>query len=423
MDTRTKLEILMSFATDDREGFPGGDGVLPPRLRNAERAGTLRPLNLRNVRVGAYGPKARLLRILMTNACSYNCHYCPMRRDREIPRTLLTPEEMVRIFLAAVERGWASGLFITTGIPGRPMKVMDDLITVLELLRVRHRFGGYIHVKIVPGAEEAQVDRITMLANRVSINLETPCGESLAAIAPDKRYETTLAALRRAQDGVVRVRENVRDGRPRDPLLPGGTSGMTTQFVVGATSDPDQTLLERTTELYRGGGMHHVHFSAFRPIRDTPLEEARGTPPLREHRLYQADHLIRRYRFTRDELVFDTEGNLPLRHDPKLAWALANPERFPLELRSASYGELLRVPGVGPLVARRIVEERRRSTLRSGGDLRKLGVVTKRALGFLTLNGRRLAAERWSEQLSFWAPEEEVGVADRVYEFSPGTFR
>ncbi len=423
MELKAKLDILMSLAADDREGLPGRDTPLPPRLRNATKAGTLRPLNLRQVRVGPYGPRTGLLRILMTNACSFNCHYCPMRRDRELPRTLLKPAEMVRIFLEALERGWASGLFITTGIPGRPVKVMDDLIEVLERLRVRHGYRGYIHVKIVPGADEAQVDRITALASRVSINLETPCSESLATIAPDKRLDTSLVTLRRAQSRVSAARDAEQDGRPRDPMLPGGTAGITTQFVVGATPDSDRTIITKTTELYAQGGMHHAHFSAFRPIRDTPLEGARGAPAVREHRLYQADHLLRRYRYTREELVFDDTGNLPLGHDPKVAWALAHPERFPLELRTASYSELLRVPGVGPLVARRLVEQRRVTTLRGVEDLRKLGAVTERARGFLMLNGRRLGAERWREQLSLWTPEEEADMNHGLYEVSPGTFR
>ncbi len=423
MNLEAKLDILMSLAADDHEGRPGSGTVLPPRLRNAAHSGPLRPLNIRNVRVGANGPRAGLLRILMTNACSYNCHYCPMRRDRELPRTLLKPQEMVRIFLDALARGWATGLFITTGIPGRPVKVMDDLIEVLELLRFKHGFGGYIHVKIVPGADDAQVDRITALANRVSVNMETPCGDTLATVAPEKRFETTLVALRRAQARVSDSRNDERAGRPRNALLPGGTAGITTQFVVGATSDSDRTIIGKAVELYGGGGMHHTHFSAFRPVRDTPLENATATPALREHRLYQADHLIRRYRFAADELVFDGTGNLTLAHDPKVAWAIAHPERFPVELRTASHSELLRVPGIGPLAARRIVEERRTTAIRGLADLRKLGVVTAWAQGFLAIGGRRLARDRWREQLSLWAPEEQVGVRARTYEFSPGTFR
>src|SRR5438093_2293733 len=172
IELEQKIAILMALAATDREGFAGRDPSIsvPPRLRHANDAGALRPLNFRTVRPGSRGAQTTLLRILMTNACTFNCHYCPMRRDREMPRTLLKPEELVRIFLAARRRGWCEGLFITTGIPGRTVKVMDELITVLELLRDKHHFTGYIHVKILPSAEEAQVARITALASRVSIN-------------------------------------------------------------------------------------------------------------------------------------------------------------------------------------------------------------------------------------------------------------
>jgi predicted DNA-binding helix-hairpin-helix protein len=422
-----KLELLMSLAGDDREGSPGASSAtdtapLPPRLRHANDVGSLRPLNIRNLRP-LPGMRMSLLRVLMTNACSFNCHYCPMRRDRSMPRTLLKPEELVRIFLGALRHGWCEGLFVTTGIPGRPVKVMDDLIHALALLRERHHFRGYIHVKIVPGAEAAQIERITSLASRVSLNLEAPCGESLARIAPDKSFATSLATLEHARSLVVREREAESYGRPRDRLHPGGTSGMTMQFVVGATPDSDRTLIDRVTELYARGGIHHAHFAAFRPIRDTPLEHVRATPALREHRLYQADYLLRRYGFAAEELVYDAGGNLPLSTEPKVAWALSHPERFPVEVRTASRSALIRVPGIGPATASRIVAERRAVTLRGLGDLRRLGVVTSRAAGFLTLGGRRLQTLRWAEQLGFWSAEEEAGVPQVLYEVSPGTFR
>jgi predicted DNA-binding helix-hairpin-helix protein len=423
MELEAKLETLMSLAVDDREGAPGTETMLPPRLRNANKAGALRPLNLRNVRIGPNGPRAKLLRILMTNACSFNCHYCPMRRDRDLPRALLKPQEMVRIFMEAVRRGWASGLFLTTGIPGRPKKVMDDLIEVLATLRERHHYRGYIHVKIIPGADDAQIERITALATRVSVNLETPCSATLTPIAPEKTFEATLVTLQRAQKQSAATQIEERDGRPRDTLHPGGVAGMTTQFVVGATTDTDQTIIGKTTELYAAGGVHHAQFSAFRPIRETPMENIRATPAIREHRLYQADHLLRRYGYTRDEIVFDDNGNLPLSYDPKVAWALSQRDRFPLELNRATYSELLRVPGLGPVVARRIVNERRHAAFRGLADLRKLGAVISRAAGFLTLNGKRLGSERWIEQLALWSPEQDAGARTDAYEFSPGTFR
>jgi predicted DNA-binding helix-hairpin-helix protein len=397
--------------------------MLPPRLRNARAAGALRPLNIRTVRMGQSGTRTPLLRILMTNACSFNCHYCPMRRDRELPRTLLTPAEVVAIFLGAWNRGWCSGLFLTTGIPGRTVKVMDDLIEVLELLRVKHRFAGYIHVKVLPGADDAQIDCVTRLASRVSVNLETPCGETLERIAPGKQLSRTLVTLQRARASVAGAQRAERDGAPRDALRPGGVAGMTMQFVVGASPDSDRTIIGKTAELYADGGIHHAHFSAFRPIRDTPLENERATPALREHRLYQADHLLRRYRFAAGDIVYEPTGNLPLAHDPKVAWALANPAWFPLDVMRASYSELLRVPGIGPIIARRIVMQRRTTAIRGLGDLKKMGVLTVRAAGFLSLNGRRLSTHRLTEQLGLWSHEEAAGAFAGTYEFSPGTFR
>ncbi len=414
-DLERKLDSLMSLAADDREG-------LPPRLRHARSTGALGPINIRHLRP-LPGMRMSLLRILMTNACSYNCHYCPMRRDRNMPRTLLKPEELVRIFLAARARGWCQGLFVTTGIPGRPVKVMDDLITALELLRERHRFGGYIHVKLVPGAEPAQIERLTRLASRVSVNLEAPCGASLASIAPDKSFGTTVSNLEQVRGQLLRERAERAHGKPGDALHPEGVAGMTMQFVVGASSDSDRTILRTVSDLGAGGGIHHAHFSAFRPIADTPLESAPATPALREHRLYQADHLLREYGFDVDEVVFEPTGNLPLSVDPKTAWAIAHPERFPVEIRTASPEQLLRVPGIGPTSSRRIVAERGTTSIRTLADLGKLGVVTSRAAGFLTVAGRRLQSERWKQQLGFWAPEDEVGAPHLVYQVSPGTFR
>lgn len=421
LELSEKLEILMSLATEDREGPPEANRALPPRLRHAGDAGALRPLNIR-VLSGA-GRPMRLLRILMTNACALNCHYCPMRRDRAMRRTLLKPEELVRIFLGALRRDWCEGLFITTGIPARPEKVTDDLITVLELLRIKHRFAGYIHVKLVPGAEEAQIQRITALATRVSVNLEAACGETLERVAPEKQLARTLVTLERARRVVVASKEEERAGRPRDGRRPGGVAGMTMQFVVGATPDSDRTILDRVTTLYSGGGIHHAHFSAFRPIRDTPMEGAPAAPALREHRLYQADWLLREYGFEPNEVVYGRDGNLPLAVDPKTAWALEHPDLFPVEVRTAGYEQLLRVPGVGPRSARRLVNERSWAVIRGLADLRRFGVVTTRAAGFLTLGGRRLQAVRWSQQLGLWRPEDEVGSRHEVYDFSPGTFR
>ena len=412
-----KLSTLMALAVDDRDGRPP-----PPRLRHSGDVGALGPLNIRDLRTGP-GMRTKLLRVLMTNACSFNCHYCPMRRDRELPRTLLKPEELVRIFLGALERRWCEGLFITTGIPGRPTRVIDDLVKTLELLRERHRFAGYIHVKLPPGGEDAQIERLTQLASRVSLNFETPCGATLAPIAPEKNWSTTYGNFEHVRQQVVGEREARAHGRPRDPLHPNGAAGITMQFVVGVTPDTDRKVIDTVADLARGGGVHHPQFSAFRPITRTPLEDRPAAPALREYRLYQATHLLTDYGFSADEVTYEDSGNLPLSLDPKAAWAIAHPELFPLELTRATREELIRVPGIGPRTARRLVEERSTTAIRGLVDLGKLGVITSRAAGFLTLRGRRLGTNMWTEQLGFWAPEDEVGAYHVTYEVSPGTFR
>jgi predicted DNA-binding helix-hairpin-helix protein len=255
------------------------------------------------------------------------------------------------------------------------------------------------------------------------VNFETPCGASLAPIAPEKNWSTTASNFEQVRGLVLREREARGHGRPADPLHPGGVAGMTMQFVVGATPDTDRTLIGTVAALRKGGGVHHPQFSAFRPIARTPLEEMPAAPALREHRLYQAAHLLTDYGFQADEVEYEKSGNLPLSLDPKAAWALAHPERFPVEVGTAPYEELIRVPGVGPLSARRIISERMTTAFRGLADLRKIGVMTVRAAGFLTLRGRRLATTRWTEQLGFWAPENEVGAYHMTYEVSPGTFR
>jgi predicted DNA-binding helix-hairpin-helix protein len=267
------------------------------------------------------------------------------------------------------------------------------------------------------------VERITRLATRISLNLAAPCGQSLTSIAPEKSYDRTMATLDTARALVQIERRQRADGKPADATHPGGVAGITTQFVVGATPDTDRSIVSRVAELYAKGGVHHVHFSAFRPIRETPLESRVATPALREHRLYQTDYLFRYYGFTSSEVVYAPDGNLPLDMDPKVAWALAQPNRFMVELTTASYEALLRVPGIGPVAARRIVDTRRATTIRGLDDLKKLGVQTTRASGFLELRGRAFQATRWTEQLGFWKAGDEVGVSKQVYDVSPGTFR
>jgi predicted DNA-binding helix-hairpin-helix protein len=253
------------------------------------------------------------------------------------------------------------------------------MLAAVEILRRREGFGGYVHIKMLPGAERDQIVAATRLATRVSVNLEGP------------------------SDAVVRAgrlsREARLEGRPGI-----AAAGTTTQFVVGAQGERDREILGVVGGLERKGLLHHAHFSAFQPVEGTPMEGLPATPAAREWRLYQAEHLLRQYGFRVEELVFGGDGNLVLEQDPKTAWALAHAERFPVPLERAPYELLLRVPGIGPTAARRLVTERRRTLPRDAQDLRRLGVDAARAGYFLTLRGRRVRAALPAEQLRLFPP-------------------
>jgi predicted DNA-binding helix-hairpin-helix protein len=263
---------------------------------------------------------------------------------------------------------------------------MDQMIATAEILRRKYLYRGYIHLKILPGASWGCVERATQMADRVSVNLEAPGQKWLRRLAPDKELDDLLAPLR----WVRRLLEEGDERRVR-------RAGQTTQFVVGATGEPDKEILQTTERLYRELKLARVYFSAFQPLPNTPLEDRPATPLLREHRLYQTDFLFRRYGFTFEELVFDEGGNLPLEADPKMVWALNHPHFFPVEVNRATREELLRVPGIGPRSARRIIKGRRLGRLRTLKDLQRLGAVAKRAAPFITLGGKRPAF-----QFSLW---------------------
>jgi predicted DNA-binding helix-hairpin-helix protein len=272
------------------------------------------------------------------------------------------------------------------------------MLAAVEILRRRERFAGYIHLKLLPGAERDQVIEATRLASRVSVNLEGPTDDVVRGLAREKDLSGDLLPALTLAGRLGR--EARLDGRPWS-AVPAGT---TTQFVVGARGEADRQILSLVGRLEGQGLLHHAHFSAFQPVANTPMEAVAAAPAAREARLYQAEHLLRRYAFGVDELPFGADGNLPLHQDPKTAWALAHVERFPVDALSASYERLLRVPGIGPAGARRLVAERRRTVLRGGEDLRRLGVDTTRAGYFLTLRGRRLARSLPAEQLTLFGP-------------------
>jgi predicted DNA-binding helix-hairpin-helix protein len=338
------------------------------------------------------------MRVMQTNACSLSCGYCPTYSGGKVRRTALAPEEIATTFVEANRKGLAQGLFLTSGVPGRPYRAMDRMLATLEILRRRQGFRGYIHVKLLPGIERAQVEAAAALANRVSINLEAPTDAYVRTLAPEKDFSgNLLPTLELAGRLSLEARLEPRPDRPR-------TAGTTTQFVVGAAAERDHEILALVGRLHGRRLLHHAHFSSFQPVVGTPMEGTPATVPVRELRLYQAEHLLRQYGFCYDDLVFEPDGNLALDRDPKTTWALRHPDAFPIEITSAPYEMLLRVPGIGPRAARALVTERGAVRVRDTLDLRRLGVDTVRAAWCLTLRGRRLSTHPAPEQLRLFPP-------------------
>ena len=321
------------------------------------------------------GRTVPLLKTLLTSHCTRGCGYCAIRAPRGVHRTTATPDEMARAFVEMLQRGVVRGIFLSSGIHPDGVTAMDRLLDTADLLRRRHRFGGYLHLKVLPGAEEAQVEQAARLASRISVNLEAPSLRRLRTLAPGK---SRARLLRTQVDSLTRL--------ARRGLAPSG--GWTTQFVVGPAGESDSELLSLSQTLYRTRGLRRAYYARFEPVADTPLQHEAETPTIRQHRIYQADHLIRFYGFGAEELLFDDRGCLDPIRDPKTAWARAHPERFPVEVNSADPAELLRVPGLGPVTVRRILRARRQGAIDDEHKLEALGVSAKTCAGFVTLAGR-----------------------------------
>lgn len=324
------------------------------------------------------GKRIALLKTLLSSVCERDCYYCAFRAGRDCRRVAFSPDEFARAFDEMTRRGMAEGLFLSSGVAGGGVRTQDRLIAAAELVRRKFKFGGYIHLKLMPGAETDQIARALQLADRVSLNLEAPNTERLAKLAPHKMFiEELVQPLREAQ-------------RLRRALWPqGGAPSLTTQFVVGGAGETDRELLLTSSRLIRELGLARVYFSAFSPVPGTPLQDRLPTDPRREHRLYQCDFLLRQYGFEFGDLIFDKTGNLPLGADPKLAWARIHLTDAPIELNTAERQLLLRVPGIGPKTAEVILAERRRGKLRDWTDLARLGARAERAAPFILLDGKR----------------------------------
>ncbi len=336
-----------------------------------------------------------LLKILMTNVCVYDCAYCINRYSNDVSRASFTPEEIATLTIEFYRRNYIEGLFLSSAVEDNPDKTMERIVKVLKLLRHTHQFGGYIHVKAIPGADPLLIREAGYLADRMSVNIELATEQGLKQLAPQKPLKKLFLPMQNIKDGIVQSKEERRTLRHTPKFVPGGQS---TQMIVGATQETDRLILKRSESLYQHFDLKRVYYSAYMPVNEGALLPSvmTGPPLLREHRLYQADWLLRYYHFTADELLTETNSNLDLEFDPKMIWALNHMQYFPVEVNEASYQELLRVPGLGTISAGRIVKQRRMRRIDEDA-LRKMGVVLKRARFFITCNGKYCGDKQFTE--------------------------
>ena len=329
-----------------------------------------------------------LLKILLTNECIYDCKYCQNRCSNDIPRATFTPDEVCTLTMEFYRRNYIEGLFLSSGIIQSPTFTMELIYRTIWLLRNKYRFNGYVHVKAIPGADSELIRQTGFLADRMSVNLELPTAEGLKALAPNKHRKTILTPMRQIQNGIEENKNELVLYRNAPRFVAGGQS---TQMIIGATPENDYQILNVAENLYQKFGLKRVFYSAFVNVTgDKALPSLPGGPPLlREHRLYQADWLLRFYGFKGEELLDESRPYFNVLLDPKEDWAVRHLERFPVEINKADTQMLLRVPGIGVKSAQRIVAARRHANL-TFADLKKIGVVLKRALYFVTCNGRMM---------------------------------
>ena len=391
MELSQKLEILADAAKYDAACTSSG-------LDRAGRPGTIGSTTLAGCchSFSADGRCISLLKVLMTNVCAYDCQYCVNRRSNDLPRAAFTPRELCELTMGFYRRNYIEGLFLSSAVLVSPDYTTERMIEALRLLREEYRFGGYIHAKAIPGADPRLTYRLGLLADRMSVNIELPSAGSLVLLAPDKKKENILTPMGQIRDGISLASRERKLCRHAPRFAPAGQS---TQMIVGATPESDRQILTLTQGLYDKYHLKRVFYSAYMPVSNSPLLPAPQNfqpPLLREHRLYQADWLLRFYHFRAEELLDEAAPNLDPRLDPKCTWALRHLEFFPVEVNRADYEALLRVPGVGVRSARRILAARRVGPLTFEG-LKRLGVVLKRAQYFLTCSGRPLTGLRVRE--------------------------
>ena len=386
-----KLEILSDAAKYDVSCTSGGT----ERKGDGEGMGNCRKAGICHS-FSADGRCISLLKILFTNECIYDCKYCVNRSGNDVVRTSFTPEEVCTLTMEFYRRNYIEGLFLSSGVLKSPNYTMELLYTVLYKLRHEHNFQGYIHVKAIPGADSRLIQMTGYLADRMSVNIELPTAESLRLLAPHKTRKNILAPMRFVQQMSAENQYEIQTYRHVPKFVPAGQS---TQMIIGATPESDYQILHVAESLYKKFDLKRVFYSAFIPVnedKNLPSVKEQRPPLLREHRLYQADWLLRYYHFEAGELLDEENPNFNAYLDPKCFWALRHLEEFPIEINYAAYDMLLRVPGIGYKSASRIVKARRMGML-DFEDLKKMGVVLKRALYFITCKGKMMYPIRMDE--------------------------
>lgn len=376
-----KYDVACTSSGVDRRGNGAGMG-------NSVAAGICHTFS-------ADGRCVSLLKILFTNECIFNCAYCQNNCNSDVPRASFTPDEVCELTMEFYRRNYIEGLFLSSGVMVSPNYTMGLIYQTLYQLRRVHQFNGYIHVKAIPGADPVLVEKTGFLADRMSINLELPTAEGLKKLAPYKSRHTILKPMRQIQNRITENKNEVALYRKAPRFVPAGQS---TQMIIGATPEHDYEIMRVAESLYQKFDLKRVFYSAFVNVnQDANLPVLPGGPPLlREHRLYQADWLLRYYDFTVDELLSEERPDFNIYLDPKCDWALRHLECFPIEINRADYRTLLRVPGIGAKSAQRIVKARRTAAL-GFSDLKKIGVVLKRALYFITCSGKMMYRTKLDE--------------------------
>ena len=379
MDIRKKLEILADAAKYDVSCSSSGSNRKNKNngLGNGSMGGICH----------SYSEDGRcisLLKILMTNACIYNCEYCINRRENDTQRATFSPEEVANLTMNFYRRNYIEGLFLSSGIIKNPDYTMERLVIVAELLRYKYNFNGYIHMKAIPGSSQDLVKKMGLLVDRMSINIELPSQKTLSILAPEKKIADITRPMGDVNNEMMVYGDDRKKFAHTPKFLP---AGQTTQMIIGAGRESDLEIIKTSEKLYNNYALKRVYYSGFVPVVKSKFTQGIDKAPLlREHRLYQADFLMRGYRFKADDLLSKNDANFDLSIDPKSNWAINNIERFPIEINTASYFELMKVPGFGRTYANRIIEARQFRKL-TYDSLRALKISTKRAKHFILVNG------------------------------------